>query len=151
MNEITYRPMRQEDILQIAHLRICQLRDEGAKETLDLLPSLTAFYAERLADGSFLSWLALCGDEIIATSGLTLTHKPPYFSNPSGSIGLLSNMYTSPGFRRRGIARTLLSHIISEAQARGCGVVQVTASNMGMLLYADCGFTSNQNFMQLAL
>lgn len=106
MNEITYRPMRSADVSQAARLRICQLRDEGAKGTTDLLPSLTTFYAERLADGSFLSWLALYRGEIIATSGLTLTHKPPYFSNPSGTIGLLSNMYTVPAFRRHGIALT---------------------------------------------
>lgn len=100
---------------------------------------------------SFLSWLALYRGEVIATSGLTLTQKPPYFSNPSGTIDLLSSMYTVPAFRRRGVACALLSRIIDSAKARGCGVIQITASDTGILLYTDHSFMSNHNFMQLVL
>ena len=151
MEPITYRKMLAADIPQVARLRIRQLRDEGAAETLDLTPSLAAFYQAGLADGTYISWLAHCGETIVATSGLTLTKKPPYYGNPTGTIGLLSSMYTAPSFRRRGIARALLSRMTDEAKARGCGVIQVTASDMGMLLYADCGFRQNPNFMQLVL
>ncbi len=35
--------------------------------------------------------------------------------------------------------------------AYGCGTVQITASDMGVLLYTDFGFVKNGNFMQYKL
>lgn len=57
-------------------------------------------------------------------------------------------MYTSPEYRRKGIARKLLSLIMDEAKAYGCGVVHITASDIGVSLYRDYGFVPNQNFLQ---
>lgn len=60
-------------------------------------------------------------------------------------------MYTDPEYRRRGIARELLSRVIEEARRYGCGTVQITASDMGVLLYTNFGFVKNGNFMQYKL
>ena len=83
------------------------------------------------ADGTFVSWLAMDGDKIIGTSGMSFVEKPPYFSCPSGKLGLLSSMYTDPNYRRMGIAKELLHRVVEEARNYGCGSVQITASNMG--------------------
>lgn len=77
--------------------------------------------------------------------------KPPYFGCPSGKIGLLSSMFTDPDYRRKGIAKTLLSKVVEEARIRSCGTVQITASDMGVLLYTDFGFVKNGNFMAYKL
>lgn len=37
---------------------------------------------------------------------------------------------------------------MNEAKDYGCGAVQITASNMGVILYTDYGFKKNENFMQ---
>jgi len=79
---------------------------------------------------------------------MSFVEKPPYFGCPTGRIGLLSSMFTDPGYRRRGIAKELLSRVVEEARAYGCGCVQITASDMGVLLYSDFGFKKNGNFMQ---
>lgn len=60
-------------------------------------------------------------------------------------------MFTDKAYRRQGIARELLSRVIREAEEYGCGVVQITASDMGVLLYTDFGFEKNGNFMQYRL
>ena len=132
-------------------MRINQLREEGAKEDIDLEPALKDYYLRHLSDGTFVSWLALDNDRIIGTSGMSIVEKPPYFGCPSGKIGLLSSMFTDPNYRRKGIAKTLLSKVIDEAKAQGCGTVQITASDMGVLLYSDYGFEKNENFMQYKL
>lgn len=38
-----------------------------------------------------------------------------------------------------------------EARSYCCGAVQITASDMGVLLYIDFGFVKNGNFMQYKL
>ena len=132
-------------------MRIRQLREEGAKEEIDLKPALRDYYNRHMADGTFVSWLAFDGDKIIGTSGMSFVEKPPYFGCPSGKVGLLSSMYTDPEYRRKGIAKELLSRVVNEAREYGCGTVQITASDMGVKLYTDFGFTHNNNFMQYKL
>ena len=148
---ITYKKLTVNDLDVFIKMRINQLREEGAKEGIDLEPALKDYYLRHLSDGTFVSWLALDNDRIIGTSGMSIVEKPPYFGCPSGKIGLLSNMFTDPSYRRKGIAKTLLSKVIDEAKTQGCGTVQITASNMGVLLYSDYGFEKNENFMQYKL
>ena len=149
--EITYRKLNGGDLDTFIRMRITQLREEGATEDLDLVPALQDFYRRHLADGTFVSWLALDGDRIVGTSGMSFVEKPPYFGCPTGRIGLLSSMYTDPAYRRQGIAKELLRRVTEEARAYGCGAVQITASNMGVKLYTAYGFTHNGNFMQYKL
>ena len=118
---------------------------------MDLRPALNDYYDRHMADGTFVSWLAVDNGEIIGTSGMSFVEKPPYFGCPSGKIALLSSMYTNPKYRRQGIARELLSRVVKEAKEYGCGTVQITASDMGVLLYTDFGFVKNGNFMQYKL
>ncbi len=145
---ITYRLANISDVDKLVELRIKQLKDEGAIETLDLKPYLKEYYTTNLNNKSFISYLAIDNDEIIATSGLTITHKPPYYKCPTGKIGLLSSMYTNPNYRRQGIARHLLDLIIGIAKENGCGIIHITASDMGVKLYEAYGFSHNNNFMQ---
>ncbi len=148
---ITFRKLNENDLDVFIKMRINQLCEEGAKEDIDLEPALRDYYLRHLSDGTFVSWLALDNDRIIGTSGMSIVEKPPYFGCPSRKIGLLSSMFTDPSYRRKGIAKTLLSKVIDEAKTQGCGTVQITASNMGVLLYSDYGFEKNENFMQFKL
>jgi GNAT superfamily N-acetyltransferase len=148
---IEYRKLLEGDLDVFIRMRIKQLREEGAEEDIDLVPALRDYYERHLADGTFVSWLALDGDRIIGTSGMSFVEKPPYFGCPNGRIGLLSSMFTDKAFRRKGIAKTLLSKVVDEARKQGCGTVQITASDMGVLLYSNFGFEKNDNFMQYKL
>ena len=148
---MTYQKLTEDKIDTFIQMRINQLREEGATEDIDIVPTLKDYYARHMADGTFVSWIALDGDKIVGTSGMSFVEKPPYFGCPSGRIGLLSSMFTDPAYRRKGIARELLSRVVEEARAYGCGTVQITASDMGVLLYTSFGFVKNSNFMQYKL
>ena len=145
--DIVYKRLTGKELDAFMALRIKQLREEGATEDIDLLPALKDYYQRHMSDGTFVSWLAMDGDRIVGTSGMSFVEKPPYFSCPSGRIGLLSSMFTDPEYRRMGIARELLSRVVEEARSYGCGNVQITASDMGVLLYTDFGFKKIGNFM----
>lgn len=149
--EIRYKKLTDNELDTFIDIRIRQLREEGATEEIDLKPALKDYYNRHMADGTFVSWIALDGDKIIGTSGMSFVEKPPYFGCLNGKIGLLSSMYTSDEYRRRGIAKELLTRVVKEAEGYGCGAVQITASDMGVLLYTDFGFRKNGNFMQYNL
>jgi GNAT superfamily N-acetyltransferase len=148
---IEYRKLTEKELDIFIEMRINQLREEGATEDIDLRPALKDYYNRHMQDGTFVSWLALDGNKIIGTSGMSFVEKPPYFGCPSGKMGLLSSMFTAPDYRRKGIAKELLSRVVDEARQYGCGTVQITASDMGVLLYTNFGFVKNGNFMQYKL
>lgn len=148
---VVFRRLTEQELNVFIEMRICQLREEGAMENIDLRPALKDYYDRHMEDGTFVSWLAVDGDKIVGTSGISFVEKPPYFGCPSGKIALLSSMFTDKAYRRKGIARELLTRVIQEAREYGCGTVQITASDMGVLLYTDFGFVKNGNFMQYSL
>lgn len=148
---ISYQKLTNNELDIFIKMRIEQLREEGATEDIDLVPALNSYYQRHMADGTFISWLAVDNGKIIGTSGMSIVEKPPYFGCPTGKIGLLSSMFTDKAYRRMGIAKELLSRVVNEAKEQGCGTVQITASDMGVLLYSNFGFVKNGNFMQYKL
>ena len=148
---IEYRKLTIDEIDTFARMRIRQLREEGATEDEDLLPALLDYYGRHLPDGSFVSYLALDGERIVGTSGISIMEKAPWFSCPTGRIGLISSMWTDIDYRRQGIARRLLSLVVDAAREQGCGTIWITASDMGVPFYGSFGFVHNGNFMQLKL
>lgn len=148
---IKYRKLKEKDLDIFIEMRINQLREEGAKEDIDLRPALRDYYMRHMKDGTFVSWIAEDEGKIIGTSGMSFVEKPPYFGCPSGKMGLLSSMFTNPAYRRKGIAKELLHRVVEEVKNYGCGTVQITASDMGVKLYTAYGFVHNGNFMQYKL
>lgn len=148
---IEYKRLTEKELSTFIEMRINQLREEGATEEIDLVPALKEYYTRHMEDGTFVSWLAFDGEKIVGTSGMSFVEKPPYFGCPSGKLGLLSSMFTNSNYRRKGIARELLSRVVNDAKEYGCGMIQITASDMGVKLYASFGFVHNGNFMQYKL
>ena len=154
---IVYKRLTDSELDTFIKMRISQLTEEytvegkSVPEGVDLKSALKDFYHRHMADGTFVSWIAMDGDKIIGTSGMSFVEKPPYFTCPTGKLGLLSSMYTDPNYRRMGIAKELLHRVVEEARNYGCGSVQITASNMGVKLYTVYGFKHNGNFMQYNL
>ena len=155
--QIVYKKLTETELETFIDMRIRQLTEEYVSENrkvpenVDLKSALFDFYHRHMADGTFVSWLAMDGDKIVGTSGMSFVEKPPYFTCPSGKLGLLSSMFTDPDYRRLGIAKELLHRVVEEARAYGCGAVHITASDMGVKLYTAYGFKHNGNFMQYNL
>lgn len=97
---IKYMRLTDKELDTFIDMRINQLREEGAKENIDLKPALKSYYNRHMKDGTFVSWIAVDGDRIIGTSGMSFVEKPPYFGCSNGRIGLLSSMFTDPDYRR---------------------------------------------------
>ena len=155
--EIVYKKLTEAELGTFIDMRISQLTEEYETEgkevpkNVDLKSALFDYYRRHMADGTFVSWLAMDGDRIIGTSGMSFVEKPPYFTCPSGRLGLLSSMFTDPEYRRMGIAKELLDRVVGEARDYGCGSVHITASDMGVKLYSAYGFRHNGNFMMYDL
>ena len=155
--EIVYKKLTKSELGTFINMRISQLTEEYEAEgrevpqNVNLKQALLEYYHRHMDDGTFVSWIAMDGDTIVGTSGISFVEKPPYFTCPSGKLGLLSSMFTDPAYRRMGIAKALLDRVVDEARLYGCGSVHITASDMGVKLYTAYGFRHNGNFMMYDL
>lgn len=73
----------------------------------------------------------------------------PTFHNPSGYKAYIMNMYTSPGYRRRGIAYKILDLLVKEAGNRNISCISLEATDMGRPLYEKYGFKKMNSEMEL--
>jgi len=144
-----YRKAVLEDVSSLVELRKQQLIDEGLPVLQNIDAELKNYFKRSLADDSFIAWLALENNTIVATSGLCFYQLPPCYSNPSGMTAHITNMFTIREYRRRGIASVLLEKILHEARSLGFSVVRLHASSDGKGLYTKFGFVAADGYMAL--
>jgi ribosomal protein S18 acetylase RimI-like enzyme len=89
--------------------------------------------------------------ELIASIGLVVHSVPPGPSNPVGKAGYIMNLVTLPAWRRRGIARALLQHVLNVLRAEGVPVASLHASSDGHGLYEDLGFAVRDDLPEMRL
>ena len=143
-----------DDVPALVELRKKQLIDEGLLPVslqMDIDTELADYFTTAIADGTFISWVMENDGEVIATSGVCFYALPPNYSNPSGRTAYITNMYTKPEYRRKGIAAELLYMVIEEAKTRGYKVIRLHTSEYGKSIYLKAGFADTDGYMALRL
>lgn len=106
---------------------------------------------DNLEDGHYRNWIVETTDgQIAAGAGLWLVEWPPQMMDFSPYRGYIMNVYTEPGFRKRGLARQLVQTILSWCSAQGIHTVSLHASPEGRPVYESLGFCPS-NEMRLPL
>ena len=146
-----YRPARTEEIDQLAELRKQQLIDEGQLPNCNMDRELHAFFVQGMQDDTLVEWVAEENGALVAAAAIVFYPFPPSFTNPGGIRGYLTNIYTSPAFRGRGIAGDLLRLLIAEAKKRKVSTLMLSASAMGRPVYEKLGFAGDKSWMTLRL
>jgi GNAT superfamily N-acetyltransferase len=147
-------PAAAADIDTIVHHRRSMFRDMGYAAGDELESMCAAFrpwLAARMKSGEYLAWLARAEDgRNVAGLGLWLMDWPPHMIGPGAPRGNILNVYTEPEFRRRGIARALLSTALDWCRAHRIAAVILHASAEGRPLYVSLGFQPT-NEMRISL
>ena len=107
------------------------------------------YYQKALCDGSHIAYLVFDGDRFVGAGGVSFFQVMPTYHNPNGNKAYIMNMYTSPEYRRKGIAYETLSLLVEEASSRGIGHISLEATEMGRPLYEKFGFVYMQDEMIL--
>ena len=112
--------------------------EEFIAETADFL---------RTADQTTL--LMLDGDTPVACATLCYKRTIPTPGHPTGKRAHLMNVYTAPAFRRRGLAKRLLTLLQREAEKRGVTEITLDATDEGRKLYQSMGYAASDEAMYM--
>ena len=111
-------------------------------------------YAVLLRDeipaGSTRVWVIEDAGQIAASGALRLTDWLPRPDGSRRGLVYVHSVYTEPYYRRRGLARRILTAMIDYCRENGWPRISLHASELGRGLYEDLGFKPT-NEMRLVL
>lgn len=149
---LTYKKATLEDVDILTATRIEVLRaanklsddidmSEVKKQSYD-------YYNKALRDGTHIAYLVFDKSRVIGAGGVSFFQVMPTYHNPSGKKAYIMNMYTSPEYRRKGIAYKVLDMLVKDAKSMGILAISLEATVMGFPLYEKYGFTKMKNEME---
>lgn len=120
----------------------------GTEADQDLMKANQEYYARHIADGGHLAVIASVDGEDCGCGGICCSDELPSPDNPSGRCAYLMNIYVREPFRARGVAHAIVSRLIEEALARGCGKIYLETTDQGRHVYESLGFKEMNNMMK---
>lgn len=109
------------------------------------------YYKKALCDGTHIAYLIFDNDKhcFAGAGGISFYQIMPTYHNPSGNKAYIMNMYTSPTYRRKGIAYKTLDILVKAARENGITAISLEATEMGRPLYEKYGFVKMNDEMEL--
>lgn len=144
MDEIVFRAARLEDVSELVNLRFLAISEALGGDTNQRTPEFETlvceYFLKSLSDQTYFGAVAEVGGQLVSNNGLVLYRKPPAFKGTSGLVGYVTNVYTKPEFRRRGIASELMKLLVEYAKRAGAGKIHLGTTDEGRGLYHKFGF-----------
>lgn len=136
-------------------IKILSWRIEVLKSVFSSTPSLTLIkanqsYIARHLNDDTLYFLTIELDTVPAGCGAICFHEElPSPDNPSGGCGFIMNIYVRPGYRSKGLASLLISHLITEAHSRNVGKIYLESTPEAADIYRHLGFRALENYFYI--
>ena len=140
-----------DDAKLLSEVRKLQLIDEGIDPSCDIDAELSAFFKKWLESEDFIQLIAEEDGKLLSTAAVIYYDLPPSFTNKIGVRGYVTNVYTAPEHRRKGLSKLLLTKLLDDARSRGIKKLWLGASKLGRPLYEKLGFIQQESYMELTL
>ena len=148
---ITYEKAAPNHIGDFIKLRVELLCGIYDKPGSAFKGEFTRLSEEFFKSGDQTTVLAFDGEKAVGCATICYITLMPTFDHPIGKRAHIMNVYTNADYRRRGIARQMVTMLIDEARERGATYVSLDATENGRPLYTSLGFAPNGENMGLNL
>ena len=136
------------DLPTLAEMRLAfTLEDPEAPATLrdDFEDAFEEIVGGGIASGRWTIWLAEADGDIVSHAYIGLIDKIPRPTRGSRWLGYMTNVYTRPEQRGRGIGAALLEQVIAWAVERDVELLVVWPSDDSVAFYERAGFVSSRD------
>lgn len=149
------RQANKQDIEELSLLRVEHQKAEGKEDyhcdDIELQNKAKTYFSKHL-NKDYFCFIEEINNSIIATCAVQVIEYLPLYTNLSGRIGYISNVYTKEEHRNKGIQRELMKKCISFMKNQDITVAELGSSNpIARKLYNDFGFFENKNAMKAKL
>ena len=136
------------DTVELVALRVAYLtEDNGAldKSVEDVIKAgLQGYFGSHLGRDLHV-YVVREGGRIVSCAFLVVVEKPMSPAFMSGRTGIVLNVYTHPGHRRRGYAKQVMETLLADARELGLSSVELQATDDGYPLYRSIGFFDDES------
>lgn len=150
-----YRLAIEEDLSQLAEMRWdFQTEDETEKpivEKTEFLEKCVEYLRQSFENGDWAFWIAEENGEIVSHIFVCKILSVPRPARLENLWGYLTNVYTKPDFRGKGIGAELLRQVKIWSIAQDFELLIVSPSDDSIKFYKRAGFAEQTDFYQLRL
>lgn len=150
---ITYKQANLDDIELLVKSRIMVLREanhlDDSADMSEVKAQSYDYYRKAILNGECIVYLVFDDDKLVGCGGVSFFIVMPTCHNPTGKKAYLMNIYTSPEYRRKGIAYKTLDLLIKATREKGINHITLEATDMGRPMYEKYGFTKMNDEMEL--
>ncbi len=144
MKDILFRSATLEDVNQLVNLRFMMIGETNGIDPNQRTPEfeklIRDYFLESLSNKNYFGSVAEVDGLLVSNNGLVLYRKPPSFKGTTGIVGYVTNVYTIPEFRNRGIANELMKLLVAYAKNAGASKIHLGTTDEGRRLYEKQGF-----------
>lgn len=150
---ITYKQANLDDIELLVKSRIMVLREanhlDDSADMSEVKAQSYDYCRKAILNGECIVYLVFDDDKLVGCGGVSFFRVMPTCHNPTGKKAYLMNIYTSPEYRRKGIAYKTLDLLIKATREKGINHIILEATAMGRPMYEKYGFTKMNDEMEL--
>ncbi len=140
-----------ERVGEFIKLRIELLCGIYDKPETEFEGEFTRLSEEFFRHGNQTTVLAFNGERAVGCATICYFTVMPTYDHPPGKRAHIMNVYTNADYRRRGIARKMVTMLLDEAREHGVSYISLDATENGRPLYTSLGFAANEENMGLNL
>jgi GNAT superfamily N-acetyltransferase len=146
VDDLEIRLARADDIEQLVSLRR-QFTYEGERgdERPEFEDECRSFLDSALSAQRWRVWVACVGTQLVSHVFVALIDKVPRPTHENRTIAYLTNAYTVPEYRNRGIGGRLLAVAREDAAKKGVELMMVWPSEESTDFYRDHGFNPERD------
>lgn len=143
-----------EDLPKLARLRWDFRAEEdeipAVNETI-FIKSCIDFLERGLRTGNWIYWVAKNEGEVVSHIFINTIRPVPRPCQPDDRFGYMTNVYTRPEYRNKGIGSELMKRAMQWAEKEGLELLIVSPGEGSLSFYSRAGFSEETDFMQLRL
>lgn len=148
-----YRTANENDFPQLAQMR-WDFRQENGEETAivsksEFIENCVEFL--RKETKNYVYWIAENNGEVISHIFVQTINLVPRPCRLNDAFAYLTNTYTKPEFRSKGIGAELLNHVIDWAKTEDFELLLVYPSDEAINFYKRLGFENDSEILKLIL
>ena len=141
-----FRKAMTTDIPQLIKFRKILL---GHEDNSSMDEAFRSYFESSLSDKSLVAWVADDDGEVVSAVCFCKCRFAPRYDNPSGWVAYMTNVFTIPNYRRKGLVSKLVSEAVEDLKTQGISRILLHSSDMAKPMYESLGFIEGKNYMSI--